>query len=380
MGMRFHYLAMPHVPVSSKYPACAFTAKIHKLCRMLKAKGHTVFLYGAGYTDTDCDEFVQLCTTEEIAKQYGDGDNNFELGYDISKGFGFRHDINQTATALTQKFNKKAIEEINKRKLKDDFLLLPQGYYQKAVADKVNLWLTCEPGIGYRGSYARFRAFESSFIMNYTYGSQNPYADQNGNHYDRVIPNYFDPSEFTFQPKAQNYLMFMGRLIERKGYEIAFRTAKELGIHLVIAGAGDWENLNKFDNKDCEYLGLLNQAQRNKWLGGAKAFFAPTLYLEPFGGVAVEAMMTGTPAITTNFGAFTDTVNYGVSGYRCDTLKDFVHNTEASFYLDRLGVYEWSLRYTMDYVNMLYEKWWQDLYQLYLSAHYPESELGWSKL
>jgi len=368
---------MPHLPLTKTYNACAFTSKVHKLCRMLVSKGHEVFVYGVGYTDIEGINYVPVVTMEDVVNEWGEGVDN-ELGYDWHTK-GFKHDINEPSTPIREKFFRNTIDAINVNKQPDDFLLLSQGYYHKPIADAVNLYLTCEPGIGYRGSYARFRAFESGYIMYWTYGSQNPGKCINGNHYDRIIPNYFDPDEFTFNARPNgDYLLFVGRLIERKGYEIAFKVAAALGKKMLVAGQGNYNTLPKY-GADTEYIGVLNAKERDRYMGNAKAFLAPTIYLEPFGGVAVEAMLTGTPAITTNFGAFTDTVRYGVSGYRCDTLKDFVHNTEAAFYLNRQGVYDYAKRYLMSEVNELFEKWWADLYQQYLSTTDPAIK-GWHHL
>jgi len=120
-------------------------------------------IYGAEGSDAPCTEFIQTHTLADIRKEWGEGDNRFEIGYNW-KEKGFKHDFNKERTETTKKFYQVCIEEINKRKKPDDFLLIMQGVYHKPIDDGVGLWLTCEPGIGYRGSYTRFRAFESSYL------------------------------------------------------------------------------------------------------------------------------------------------------------------------------------------------------------------------
>ena len=203
--MIFHLLGLPHLPTSKHYASCAFTQKNIKLCNMLCNLGHTVYYYGAKTTLDDFDlekyvnsknfHFIETHTVKDIRDSYGEGDNRFEIGYDWTAK-DFKHDLSSNEKKpVTLKFNATVIEHINKVKKDDHFLLLTQGTYQKVIADAVNLYLTCESGIGYRGSYAKFRAFESSYMRDFTYGSENPFASMNGNFYDRVIPNYFDEDD-----------------------------------------------------------------------------------------------------------------------------------------------------------------------------------------
>jgi len=100
----------------------------------------------------------------------------------------------------------------------------------------------------------------------------------------------------------------------------------------------------------------------------ARAVFVPTIYLEAFGGVAVEAQLCGTPVITTNFGVFPETVVQGVTGYRCNTLNDFVEATKKVSRLRPRRIRKHAERYLMDNVKWEFQRWFEDLYQLYLST------------
>jgi glycosyltransferase involved in cell wall biosynthesis len=289
--MRFHIPGYVHLPVSEKYSACAFTQKVVKLDKMLRSLGHTTILYGCEGSDDLGTEFVQTHTLRDIQQTWGDGDNRIpDLKYDWRGGM-FRHDFNAARTPLTKKFYSTCIEEINKRKQPDDFLLVMQGYYHKPIGDAVKLWLTCEPGVGYRGSYTRFKAFESAYLMNFTYGSSHPGRSINGNYYDRVIPNYFDPKDFPFCEEKGDYYLFIGRVIRRKGVWTAIEATRAIGAKLLIAGQADPEiDITKLP-EHCQFIGYVEPEDRARLMGHAKAVFVPTQYLEAFGGVNVEAQL-----------------------------------------------------------------------------------------
>ena len=371
---RFHYPGLVHLPISERYMGCAFTQKIVKLSKMLLSLGHEVILYGAQGSDAPCTEFVQTHTLDDIREAWGEGDNRFRIGYDW-KSKGFKHDFNTTRTEATKKYYEACSREIEKRKKDDDFLLLAMGAYQKPIHDSTKLFLTCEPGIGYRGSYTKFRAFESAYLQNFTYGSEHPKQSINGNYYDRVIPNYFEAEHFPFNPKKEDYFFFIGRMIERKGVYTAVKVAEALKTKLILAGQGELP----INSDYCEFVGYIDPEERAKLMGGAKAVFVPTIYLEAFGGVNVEAQLCGTPAITTNFGVFPETVKHGITGYCCDTLDDFVQAGRDVGKLNPYVIRKHAERYLTDNVKCEYQKWFDDLYQLYLSAKNPGTK-GWHYL
>jgi glycosyltransferase involved in cell wall biosynthesis len=400
--MRFHLLSLAHLPQSKEFLSCAFSQKNRKLAKMLTSLGHTVFFYGS--EGSDVEEYcagqpgdlimVETHTLADIAKDYGDGDNRFSIGYDFTN-CDFRHDFNSARRPSTLKFNAACIEYINKWKKPDDFLLCTQGSYQNEIVNGVGLFLVCEPGIGYRGSVkGRFRAFESSYIQNFTYGSEAPYACINGSYYDRVIPNYFDPNEVEFSAEKDDYYFFIGRMIKRKGILTAAMACNAIGKKLIIAGQGAHVRADGYlvPNEDPDfhlppgtwkYVGFVNVEQRKKYMSRAIATFTPTEYLECFAGTHIESMLHGTPAITTNFAVFPGTIPDCVDGhvgFRCNTLQDFVLAARASAHVDHHAVRKYGERFLMDEVKYDYQRWFDDLYHVYLSAKYPETEKGWHHL
>lgn len=382
---RFHLVSLAHLPQSAEYLSCAFTQKNRKLAKMLTSLGHEVWFYGsegsdvAEYCQSDLLHFVQTHTLSDIRQDYGDGDNRFSCGYDY-RNADFRHDFNSARNPSTLKFYQSCVAHIQKVKQPDDFLLLTQGSYHTPIAKEVDLYLTCEPGVGYRGSVkGRFRAFESAYIQNFTYGSEVPYLCINGSYYDRVIPNYFDPDDILYSDQKDDYLLFIGRMIKRKGIITAYLAAKAVGVPLVIAGQGAHVAPNGYliPNEDPDfqlppgnwtYVGFVDVEQRKQLMAHARATFTPTEYLECFAGTHVESMLSGTPVITTNFGVFPGTFADGVGGYHCNTLDDFIWAARYAPLLPAAEVRRSALGYLMYNVRWQYQRWFEDLYQVYLSS------------
>jgi glycosyltransferase involved in cell wall biosynthesis len=97
-------------------------------------------------------------------------------------------------------------------------------------------------------------------------------------------------------------------------------------------------------------------------MAGAKAVFVPTLYVEPFGNVHVEAMVCGTPVITTDWGVFSETVQHGVTGFRCRTHDEFLAAARRAPQLDRKGIRDYAIsRFSLETVGQLYEAYFERL-------------------
>lgn len=292
--MRFHILAVPHAITIPNYSMCAFTQKILKICKMLTNLGHEVIHYGheeSRIAGTN----VPVTTNRDLIRSYGA--HNWR-----TQGFPNYSQNDHIYCKFRENVNK----ELNHRKQKGDFLLCPFGGTHKPIADNHPDMIIVEPGIGYPdGKFAPYKVFESYAILHAYLGERAITNVSNDNWYDVVIPNYFDTADFDYSQDKDDYLLFLGRVYSGKGIHIAVQLAEELGLELVVAGAGKVEQwMARTDRPVSEYVrehGVVGPTLRRKLLSRAKAVICASTYLEPFCGVQVEAFLSGTPVISSDY-------------------------------------------------------------------------------
>jgi len=357
--MRLHLVALPHTQTTRDYLSCAYTQKIVKAGKMFTDAGHEVILYSGDENDAPCAEHVALFTEKERSADWGAGFDTVSspLRWDSSLPYWSR-------------MNERAKNAIDARAQTGDYLLLIAGWAQKPIADGLSIVqqrqvLPLEWGVGYEGIFSEFCAFESYAWMHHVYGRQ---QWATGRFYDAVIPNFFDPDDFHLAPKS-DYLLFVGRLVQRKGPHVAAQIADRLGMRLLVAGPGcakhEAGRITTVDGMEIvgpvEYVGEVDSTERAELMAAARALIAPTLYIEPFGGVTIEAMLSGTPVVATDFGAFTETVTPQV-GRRFRTLAQGVTETEEVLGLDPGMIRAHALeRYSLAAVGRCYDAWFAQL-------------------
>jgi glycosyltransferase involved in cell wall biosynthesis/SAM-dependent methyltransferase len=356
--MRFHALGIQHTITSKEYVACAFTQKVLKFCSMMKERGHIIIHYGHEDSDVQCTEHVTVLTRKEYQETYGT--------HDFKSKF-FKFDLNDQAYRT---FNENAIREVNARKQPGDFLLAFWGSGHEVICKNAGIGMTVvEPGIGYPyGHFAEYKIFESYALYHSFTGLQRVgnCCDMNTWSKEKIIPNYFEPSDFDFSTEKDDYFLFVGRIGTAKGLEYAIRMTEKLGVQLKVAGQnveGGFQEVGFWPPpKHVDIIGHIDTVQKKYYMSRAKAVICFSMFTEPFCGVHVEAMMSGTPVLTSDWGAFTEYVVDGVTGFRCRTLDELVDAGRKVHTIDPMKCREWAMsKFSTSVVAKLYEDFFESI-------------------
>lgn len=231
-------------------------------------------------------------------------------------------------------YNIAAGKAIASSKQPGDMIMCFHGWENREAANLNKDLHIVEPSIGYdpKAIFAPYRVFTSYAQMHMFYGARDMLMTPSW--FDTVIPNAFSPEEFTFEEHKDDYVLIFGRVIENKGLHIAIQATECSGDKLIVAGPGSLEELGyRTLPSHVSYVGVADAEQRRRLMSKAKAIIGPTYYVEPFGNMVVEGYFSGTPAITSDWGGFTDTVLQGQTGFRCREFREFVY---ALHHIDKI--------------------------------------------
>jgi glycosyltransferase involved in cell wall biosynthesis len=349
-----HLPAIPHTVTRGDFSHCAFTGKVLRFGPMMTAAGYKVVHYGVGDSPPGVTEHVCLMTEAEQLALMDRGAHHADPTREVGKDA-------RTGTPLYIQFNYELRQALQERVAPGDIVCVPMGPAHAAALEGLPILeageaVAIETGIGYPNPYLPLRVYESQAWRHWMMGREARNGTALGSRRrEWVVPNYYDPLDWPLVERpVRERVAYLGRLTEMKGVGVVCALAELFpGIEFTICGQGDPTPF--LTRKNITYVPPLTGTDRAAYLGTARAVLCPSRMVEPFCGVAVEAMLTGTPVITADHGAFTETVLHGKTGFRCGSLAEFERALEQVEELDRGTVHRSAVaRYALDAVAPQY--------------------------
>ena len=353
-----HLIGIFHTVHNQAYSHCAFTGKALRFSKMMRMYGYNVIEYANAGSESEATEKVVMLNEKEVA-EYLQQDKK-----------DFHGNLAATGTPHHTLFEERLRAAIRTRIQPGDLVCHPFGHSHSILLHDLPENLHVETGIGYPTlMHGSLRIFESYAWRHYHCAKE----DRQGTNYEWVIPNYFDIEDWAPRYEPGKYLAFLGRITGCKGLDTIVEIAKYIGDKkIILCGQGDptpWQHPN------IEYWGPLSGTQRSEFMRNAICSLMPTTFIEPFGGSGVEGMLCGTPLIATDYGAFTETVIEGITGFRCKTLWDWLDAIEAIDSVDRKMVAKVARStYSLEACGAKYDKAFRQIYELQADGWYTLPE------
>jgi glycosyltransferase involved in cell wall biosynthesis len=134
--------------------------------------------------------------------------------------------------------------------------------------------------------------------------------------------------------EAEPYLLCLARICPDKGQHLAIEVARRTGLRLILAGKVEFTSQGRdyfhrqvspaVDGDHVIHLANVSGHEKAWLLAHATALLAPIQWEEPFGLSVVEAMASGTPAISMARGAAPELIDEGLTGFLVHDVDEMV--------------------------------------------------------
>ena len=347
--MIFHVLSVPVYPTKKEISICAFTQSTYKFCKSMVKKGHTVFHYGHPDSDVPCTKHFSVISSDVYDKVYGDK---------TWKEFHSQSVNNE----VHEEFNKNAANLIKSNKQSDnDFVLAFWGFGHYACLEKLqDDFIIVEPTISYDSACAPYKVFPTYAQLHKM--QHQHYKNNYPSFNDVVIPPGFYLEDFEYKTEKEDYILYLGRMIDAKGINIAQELSKTSQTKIKFVGPQNLEHTMNKDNPYAEYIHTVSYEERKTILANAKALIMPSLYSEPCGWTMIESFFSGTPVISTDWGGLAEYNQHGKTGYRCRSFNEFFHALGIIDRIDKSYCRKYAEKiFHIDSVTACYERYFENI-------------------
>ncbi len=353
MKPTLHLIGIFHTKHQASFSHCAFTGKALRFPEMMQIYGYKVIEYSNEGSESTADEKVVMMSLEEYDQIYNQRKDTDFYGNDAV-----------ITSPGHQLFESRLIPALKERLQPHDIICHPFGHAHCILMSEFPNHQHIETGIGYSTLMPNsFRIFESYAWMH----NHQARESRSGRNYEWVVPNYYNLNDWEPNYDPGKYLAFLGRIDAIKGLDTIRAIADYSPYPIILHGQGDptpWQHPN------IEYRGPIQGKDRSDFLRNAVALLAPSNFIEPFCGMSVEAMLCGTPVISVDYGAMTETVQEGM-GFRCHTLQDWLDAVDRVANLDRKFIADTARsKYSLESCGKKYDKIFMQLYDLHFGGWY----------
>lgn len=184
-----------------------------------------------------------------------------------------------------------------------------------------------------------YRTLRNPYVVSISNSQREPAPDLN---YIGTVYNGLPMDDYPFSEEHDDYLLYVGRFSMDKGVHTAIEVAQDLNMRLIMAAKLDPQNVPYFKqfiephlSKKIQWVGEVDEEERNKLYSRAKAFLHPVTWREPFGLTLIEAMACGCPVIAMNKGSIPEIIKDGETGFVVEDVDEMINVIDELDTIDR---------------------------------------------